>query len=44
MREYQQAPRGYVVCQVKHKIEIEENIYALPWQNFTSYLFDQETK
>ena len=34
MQEYKQAKHAYIICQVKHKIEIEKNIYALPWQNF----------
>ena len=36
LREYTTAKVGYVICQVKHKIEIEKNIYALPWQEFMS--------
>ncbi len=38
MQEYQQTKFGYVICQVKHKVELEKNIFALPWQSFHIHL------
>jgi len=43
IEEYKQASHGYIICQVKHKVEIEKNIYAVSWQDFTSYIFEGES-
>lgn len=33
INEYDQAKQGFVICQVPHKVELEKNIYAVPWQD-----------
>ena len=33
LKEYEEAEVGYIVCQIPRKMKLDENIYAIPWQD-----------
>lgn len=35
MSEYKNSKEGYLICQVERKIKLDENIFAIPWQEIT---------
>ncbi len=38
LSEYEEAPKGYVVCRIPRKMKLSDRIYAIPWQEIYTLL------
>ena len=38
MAEYEEAPKGYIVCRIPRKMKLSDTIYAIPWQDIYTLL------